>query len=189
MTIANWVQVRIFELTPGGFSLAAVRNVANTGAQLVVAGTTVFYGDPGAFFNNGQVRIYEAGDGFVEQSVTPSTPENYPRFGTDLSVVGDNEVLVNSEGGSFWLRKDGEWSLTPTGVGESFSGEGGQFLAHRNVDGDFTVERTDTGEFIGVLQDLTSRGDGDHWSTNGRVIVHVSLSRSNSTRWTSTVTA
>jgi hypothetical protein len=121
--------------------------------------------------SDGQISIYEAGNGFARQIVTLANTSTKDRIGRNLSVVGDREVLVDSSIGSFWLRKNGNWVLTPTGIGATsgnglaISGEGGEFIMHGTSD--ITVQRTDGGGVLGVVRWWLDSS----LSTNGRVIV------------------
>lgn len=182
--VGGVTQVWIYQLAPQGATRVAVRNVSSSFGALVVAGDTVFFGEPTAQSQDGKVNIYEAGNGFAAQTVTYPSPSGTGWIGNILSVVHDREVLVDSDIGSFWLRKNGNWALTPSGIGPAgrrgaISGEGGEFIMHGIRTHDVTVERTDGSEVLGVAQTHTYYNHptdypNGAWSTNGRVIVQVS---------------
>jgi hypothetical protein len=173
----NAYQLWIYNLTPQGPSRVAVRNVAVSNAgTLVVAGNTVFFGEWWGSAN--RVRVLEAQNGYIDQFVTTSTPPGpYFGIGKRLHAVGADQVLVDSNIGSFWLRKNGSWALTPTGIGptflgNAFSGEGGKFIIHGDS-ADLTVQRTDNGAIEGILQEFPQ----GNWATNGKVIVQTTEAR------------
>ncbi|MBK6739586.1 MAG: thrombospondin type 3 repeat-containing protein [Haliea sp.] len=175
VTVDGVSQIWIYRLAAQAASRVAVAGAtANNDGPLVVAGDTVFSGEWQVSADDGQISIYEAGNGFARQIVTFSNTSTKDRLGRNLSVVRDREVLVDSSIGSFWLRKNGNWALTPTGIGPTsgnslaISGEGGEFIMHgTSGTSDITVQRTDGSGVPGVVRLFLDSS----LSTNGRVIV------------------
>ena len=166
------------------------------GAGVAVHSGQVLVAEPGGPTSTGAVYVYEKGSaGWAESAALVAYGlEAGGRFGTSLSVSGD-EMLVGSEGAAYvFARTDGVWeevaTLTPTSLPEGLSfGTGGiisgdvamvpaqgrRTRQNAGLAGSvFVFERTDSGWMQVSVLTSPEAADGDGFGgailTNGEVV-------------------